>query len=225
MWTRLLLIAAILIGGGWVASPPVQAGCLVDSGTYTTGQTLREPLCDTNGNLKVTTSSGGGVSATATAAAPSYAEASNSALSLDLAGNLRTTLGTLLSGEDQSNNLLMVGPSNTRVTQIVGTGGVPSTASDTTWPAVGVATILPNGMKTFQGVITCTGSCVQIQKIYGSFNSAADTTKSDLVCTISLSGTTTDHASCKTNMSFSYWFIVTSGTSGTTPLAITNAYY
>ncbi len=215
MWTRILLIAAILVGGGWVASPPVQAGCLVDSGTYTTGQTLREPLCDTNGNLKVTTSSGGGVSATATAAAPSYSEASNSALSLDLSGNLRVTMGTLLSGEDQSNNLLMTSGGAVRITQLVGTGGVPSTASDATT----TATILPVGKKTFHSVVTCTGTCVQTQKIYGAFESSATVAKSTLVCILTNNASTTATDYCRTDLAYSYWFVVTSATSGTTPLA------
>jgi hypothetical protein len=44
----------------------------------------------------------------ATAAAPSLTEGTANSFSSDLAGNVRTTLGTLLSGEDQTNNVLKV---------------------------------------------------------------------------------------------------------------------
>ncbi len=216
MWTRILLIGAILIGGGWVASPPVQAGCLVDSGTYTTGTVLREPLCDTSGNLKTTLggSSSGGLG-TANAAAPTLVEAASATFSFDLSGNVRMTMGTLLSCEDQANNLCMVSGGAVRLTQLVGTGGVPSTATD----ATGTANLLPTGVKNFHGIVTCTGTCVQTQKIYASYESSATVAKSILVCTLTISGTTTATDYCKTDFPASYWFVVTSATSGTTPLA------
>lgn len=44
----------------------------------------------------------------ATAATPSLTEGSANSFSSDLAGNLRTSLGTLISGEDQTNNVLKV---------------------------------------------------------------------------------------------------------------------
>ena len=43
-----------------------------------------------------------------TAAAPSLTEGTANSFSIDLAGNVRTTLGTLFSGEDQTNNVLRV---------------------------------------------------------------------------------------------------------------------
>ncbi len=45
---------------------------------------------------------------TANASAPTFSEGSTNALSSDLSGNLRVTLGTLISGEDQANNVVKV---------------------------------------------------------------------------------------------------------------------
>lgn len=135
---------------------------------------------------------------------------------VDAAGNGTVTLGTLFSGEDQTNNLLMTSGGVVRQTQILGTGGVPSTATDaTTTPQ-----ILPTGRKTFTGRVTCTGTCVQTQKIYGTWRSTADNTLDDLICTIVLNKATADQASCPpTETNFSYWYVTTSLTSGTTPLS------
>lgn len=140
----------------------------------------------------------------------------------DLVGNQYGTLGTLLAGEDQLNNLSMASGGAVRRTQILGTGGFPSTATDaTTTPQ-----ILPTGRKTFTGRVTCTGTCVQTQKIYGTWRSTADATLDDLVCTIVLSKATADQASCiPTETNFSYWYVVTTLTGGTTPLAGVFAQY
>jgi hypothetical protein len=134
----------------------------------------------------------------------------------DLTGSRTATLTTLLAGEDQTNNLLMTSGGVVRQTQILGIGGVPSTATDsTTTPQ-----LVPTGNKTFLGRITCTGTCVQTQKIYGSWRSTANAAQDDLVCTITLNASTSDQASCANiTLNYSYWYVVTSGTSGTTPLA------
>jgi hypothetical protein len=126
------------------------------------------------------------------------------------------SLTTLISGEDQTNNLMRTSGGAVRQTQLVGTGGIPSTASNQTTAAV----VLPVGVKTFHGIVTCTGTCVQTQQIYGSFESSATVAKSTLVCTIIMSGTTTATDFCQpTATPFAYWFVVTTLTSGTTPLA------
>jgi hypothetical protein len=201
-------------------SPPsIHASCEVKSpqGTYANGAFIGGDFCDTNGNKYVTLGGVGtaGGLGTATAAAPTLAEGSGANFSFDLANNARFTLGTLLSGEDQTNNLMMVSGGATRITQLVGTGGVPSTASDATT----TATILPVGKKTFHSVVTCTGTCVQTQKIYGAFESSATVAKSTLVCTLTNNASTTATDWCATDLAYSYWFVVTSATSGTTPLA------
>jgi len=207
-------------------SPPIQAGCVVETtGTYAEGTNLRDNKCDTAGNLKTSLGGvGSGGFGTSTAAAPSLVEGAGASFSFDLAGNARFTMGTLLSGEDQTNNLMMVSGGATRITQLVGTGGVPSTATD----ATSTATILPVGRKTFQGLVTCTGTCVQIQKIYGAQESSATVAKSALVCTLNPGAsvaTTSATDWCSTDLNFSYWFVVTSSTSGTTPLSAVMAMY
>ncbi len=157
--------------------------------------------------------------ATATAAAPTLIEGALANLSVDLANNLRVTLGTLISGEDQTNNLLMTSGGVVRQTQILGTGGVPSTATDATT----TAQIVPTGTKTFFGTVTCTGTCVQTQKIYGDWNS--DAANGELLCTLTLNATTVAFASCIVTTDWSYYYVVTTATSGTTPLAGVFAMY
>ncbi len=210
-------------------SPPtVQAECRVLSTpeTYTEGKQVQN-VCDTHGTMHVTLTDSSGVpatvtttGATATAAAPTYSEAATVTLSVDLSGNTRVTLGTLLSGEDQTNNLIMTSGGAVRTTQILGTGGVPSTASDATT----AASILPTGSKTFVGTVTCTGTCVQTQKIYGDWNS--DAASGVLLCTITLSATTTAIDACPVvTANFAYYYVVTTLTSGTTPLAAVFVHY
>ena len=194
-------------------------GCRVDTTTrsFSNGHNVGTVFCDAAGAQKVTiTGATSAVSpATANAAAPTHVEAASVPLSVDLAGNQRVTLGTLFSGEDQTNNLLMISGGVVRQTQILGTGGVPSTATDaTTTPQ-----ILPTGKKTFTGRVTCTGTCVQTQKVYGTWRSTADATKDDLIGTITLNASTSDQASFATDINYSYWYVVTTLTSGTTPLA------
>ncbi len=214
-----LLLSGLLCGLVWLwLAPSVQAECRIVSGTptYTAGQ-LKDLTCTTNGYINITIA-GGTLTGlgTATAAAPTLVEGSAGSFSFDLAGNARVTQGTLMAGEDQTNNLLMTSGGVVRQTQLLGTGGGPSTATDaTTTP-----TTLPTGHKTFTGRITCTGTCVQTQKIYGTWRSTADNTLDDLVCTIVLNKSTADQASCiPTETNFSYWYVTTSLTSGTTPLA------
>jgi hypothetical protein len=215
MWTRILLIGSLLIGGGWVASPPAQAGCLVDTGTYTTGTVLREPLCDTNGNLKVTgsaTSSNG----VATAAAPSYVEGTANPGSMDLAGNQRVTLGTLLSGEDQTNNLMMTSGGAVRQTIVASAVGTDTTST---------AAIIPVGSKTIYGQVVCSsGACTQTQKIYGDIDS--DAANGVLLCTLTLSGTTRTQDACPViTANFSYYYVVTTATTGTAAAGAVYAMY
>jgi hypothetical protein len=63
----------------------------------------------TNNNAAPGTNNTGVLSALANAAVPSWSEGKQVLLSTDLSGNQRTTLGTLISGEDQGNNILRVG--------------------------------------------------------------------------------------------------------------------
>lgn len=217
MWTRLGLSALLILGGWAFASPPVHASCEVQTGTstYNNGQFIGGDLCDVNGNKKVTTTGSSGVAGgTANASAPSLVEATTYGFFLDLSGNMRVTI-PLLSGEDQAAQLLATSGGSVRITQILGTGGIPSTATD----ATSATSILPVGMKTFQGIVTCTGTCVQTQKIYGTWLNSAVVASSALVCTLTISASTTASDWCATDRNFSYWFVVTTLTSGTTPLS------
>lgn len=205
----LLIVFALL--STVVMTAEVQAECKVatTAPTYENGKIVQQ-TCNAAGNTGLSSLG------TATAAAPTLTEGAAAGFSFDLANNARFTLGTLISGEDQANSLLMTSGGVVRQTQILGTGGVPSTATDTTT----TPQIIPTGRKTFTGRVTCTGTCVQTQKIYGTWRSTADATKDDLVCTITLNASTSDQASCTpTETNFSYWYVVTTATSGTTPLA------
>jgi hypothetical protein len=107
-----------------------------------------------------------------------------------------------------------------RMTQLVGTGNVPSTASN----ATSTATALPIGAKTFLGTVTCTGTCVQTQQIYGDWNN--DAASGVLLCTLTLSATTTAIDACPVVQgNFLFYYVVTTATSGTTPLAAVFAMY
>jgi hypothetical protein len=191
------------------------AGCVVEGTVvYAEGASIRDDKCDTTGAKKVTTSGTSSISAVATAAAPTYLETAISYLSLTLQGALRVTLETLIAGEDLVNNLLMVSGGAARVTQILGTGGVPSTATDGT----SATSILPIGKKTFHGRITCTGTCIQTQKIYGNSRNTAGT-DGELLGTITLNDTTNAHVSIIIDSSWMYYSVVTTLTAGTTPLS------
>lgn len=212
----LLIVFALL--STVVMTAEVQAECKVatTAPTYDEGKIVQQG-CDTEGNTKVTLSGvGGGGLGTATAAAPTLTEGAAASFRFDLSNNAMVSLGTLISCEDQTNNLCMTSGGVVRQTQILGTGGVPSTATD----ATSTPQIIPTGRKTFTGRVTCTGTCVQTQAIYGTWRSTADATKDTLVCTIYLNASTSDQASCApTETNFSYWYVVTTATSGTTPLA------
>lgn len=214
MWTRYVRLAFLLPLLSTVvmtAEAMADGGYVETTGSYAEGDAIRGNRYTTAGELKV--SGGGG---TATAAAPTLTEGAAGASSFDLSGNLRVTQGTLTACEDQTNNLCMTSGGVVRFTQILGVGGIPSTATDTTT----TPQIVPTGTKTFTGRVTCTGTCVQTQKIYGTWRSTADATKDDLICTITLNATTSDQASCAgIFQNWLYYYVVTSATSGTTPLA------
>jgi hypothetical protein len=223
MWTRILLIGAILIGGGWVASPPVQAGCLVDSGTYTTGTVLREPLCDTSGNLKTTLggSSSGGLG-TANAAAPTLVEAASATFSFDLSGNVRMTMGTLLSGEDQTNNLIMTSGGAVRTTIV---------AAAVTGNATSTATTIPVGSKSVEGLLVCNAggstNCGITYEIRGSaVNNPSSTTGVSLCTAVIPTGSANQSVACPVmTANYSYFWVVTTGVAGTSPVLNVYAMY
>lgn len=211
MWTRLWLTALLIVGGWAFYSPPVHASCEVQTvpRTYANGFFIGGDLCDASGNKKVTSGTTPTGTGSATAAAPTLAEASQGYFSWDLAGNLRVTLGTLISGEDQTNNLLMTSGGAVRSTpmgtaMVVGGDGTPKAAVS-----------LKVGMKTIHGTVDGTGAITQTQKIYGGITSGVTATNGELLCTLTLSGTTHAHASCVTESPWLFYIVVTSATTGT----------
>lgn len=97
-----------------------------------------------------------------------------------------------------------------RVTVMPVTTGV---TTDTTSAVVDV----PNGRKSFSGYVTCTaGACTQTQAIYGTNLPTATVAQSYLLCTITLSGTSTDYDVCPViTAAFARVFVVTTSTTGT----------
>jgi len=204
-------------------SPPsVQAECrvLTTPETYTAGQVVRD-VCDIHGTrTTIGADSSGTVTGTvggqATAAAPTLVEGTYYGFSLDLAGNTRSTLGTLLSGEDQTNNLLMTSGGAVRQTVV---------ASVITTNTTSAAGIVPVGSKTFYGQVVCSsGACTQTQAIYGDIDS--DAANGILLCTLTLSGTTRTQDACPViTANFSYYYVVTTATTGTSATGAIYAMY
>jgi len=94
------------------------------------------------------------------------------------------------------------------VRQITVTMGASATANGTT-----AAFAVPTGMKTFYGQVVGTGSVLQTQTVYGDVDN--DAANGAVVCTLVNSGTTRDQSFCKTDVPFSYYYVVTTATSGT----------
>lgn len=194
-----MLLALLLILGGWMVfeSPTAWASCEVQSGsvTYENGDFIGGDLCDTTGAKKVTTT-GGAITTLGTneAAAPTRVEQSAGSFSFDLSGNARITPGTLLFGEDYTNEALKVEGANVRGS----VGNVASgllIAADCTLhctPAVVVA--LPIGSKTFTSTIVSATSgdtiVKQTHKIYGANISTFTDDDAVLLCTITFTATT-----------------------------------
>mgnify|MGYP001187784870 CR=1 FL=1 len=139
----------------------------------------------------------------------------------DTGGNLKVTQGTLTSGEDQTNNLIMTSGGVVR-----GTEGnlINSAVGD----ATSAAFTLPTGWKTITGRITGAGSVAQVITVYGGTSSGMAAATSDVVCTITLSGTSGaagTAASCPPFVgAFLYYKAVTSGSSGTPTTILTGSY-
>lgn len=129
----------------------------------------------------------------------------------------RMTLANLLSGEDQTNNLLMTSGGAVRSTTM---------ASAVTTDTTSAAVALPTGSKTIYGSVTGTGSITQTQKIYGGITSGVTSTTGILLCTLTLSGTTAVYDACPVmTANFLFYIVVTSSTSGTSASGTVTAMY
>lgn len=131
------------------------------------------------------------------------------------------TLSTLLSGEDQVNNLLQVSG-----------GAVRGTEGNLINAAVGDATssafTLPTGSKSITARITGAGSVAQTIKIYGGTSSSMAAATSELLCTLTLSGTSGAAGTALMCPVITapglYYIAVTSGSSGTPTTILTGSY-
>lgn len=151
-------------------------------------------------------------------ATPTFADLTAMGLLLcDTSGNLKITLGTLLSGEDQTNNLIQTSGGAVRSTTM---------ASAVTTDTTSAAVALPVGSKTIYGALTGTGAITQTQKIYGGITSGVTSTTGILLCTLTLSGTTAVYDACPVmTANFLYYIVVTSSTSGTSASGTVTAMY
>lgn len=119
---------------------------------------------------------------------------------IDASGNMMVSLGTLISGEDQTNNLLMTSGGAVRTT----------TFSSVTSATTSSVTTVPSGYKTFTAqIINATSETkAATLTIYG--NLISSTTGGIAVCTITLPSTATTlqlQDSCPpTTVNFPYYF-------------------
>ena len=113
-------------------------------------------------------------------------------------------LGVMLSVGSPS-----VNAQTTVVVRPISTGITTNTTS-------GVVNV-PNGRKTFSAFVTCSaGACTQTLAIYGTNLPTATVAQSALICTITLSGTSTDFDACPVvTAAFARYFVVTTSTTGT----------
>ena len=201
---RWLFSGVVLALVAWVWTPQAQANCEVSTTaqTFNNGSMMGAMNCDTAGNQRVIIGAPGGVSGTATASAPTLSEGSTGYFSWDLSGNLRTTLGTLLSGEDQTNNLMMTGAGVTRITTM-GPVAAPATTSS--------VTTVPSGPKTFMAYMGgASESKAASLTIYGNWQNS--TTGGVAVCTISIAAVTQTHIEdvCPTtSVAYTYYYYTT----------------
>lgn len=135
----------------------------------------------------------------------------------DVNGALKITPATLLSGEDQTNDLIKTSGGAVRSTPMAS-----AVTTDTTSSAVA----LPTGSKTIYGALTGTGAITQTQKIYGGLTSGVTSTTGILLCTLTLSGTTAVYDACPVmTANFLYYIVVTSSTTGTSASGTVTAMY
>lgn len=211
-------------GTTWTAISCVRLSTLIPtSTTSTTGQFV----CNVGGlshlRARISAYTSGDVTVVGTPSMSSSAGAGSgiSGLSFDANGNLNVNLATLLSCEDQTNNLCMTSGGVAR-------GSEGNIINSAVGDATSAAFTLPTGYKTIKARITGAGSVAQVITIYGGASSSMAAATSDVVCTITLSGTSGaagTAASCPPFIApFLYYIAVTSGSSGTPTTILTGMY-
>lgn len=124
------------------------------------------------------------------------------------------SLSTLISCEDQTNNLCMVSGGAVRQTTM---------ASAVTTNTTSTAVAVPTGMKTFYGQVVGIGSVTQTQAIYGDIDN--DAANGILLCTLTLSGTTRTQDVCVSEAPYTYYYVTTTATTGTSATGAVYAMY
>ena len=202
-------------GVTWVAM-----GCssLAGSAASSTVTATGVYICSTSGLSHFQAPLSGCSGCTVTVKAVTSTEGSIAAgLNFDASGNIEVTLSTLLSGEDQTNNLLMTSGGVVRSTTM---------ASAVTTNTTSTAVALPVGSKSIYGSVTGTGAITQTQAIYGGITSGVTSTTGILLCTLTLSGTTAVYDACPVmTANFLYYIVVTTATTGTGASGTVTAMY
>ncbi|HEY9527312.1 MAG TPA: hypothetical protein VIR02_09535 [Anaerolineales bacterium] len=119
-------------------------------------------------------------------------------------------LFTLWAGLASAGTLIMSGTNSGMTVSLT------RIANAITTNTTSAASVLPPVFKTFWGQVVCSsGACAQTQEIYGDIDD--DGTGGELLCTITLSGTTSARSTCggAATTNYVYYYVVTTGTSGT----------
>ncbi len=215
LWSGLLIGA--LLWAGCMALPATTQAQTCEARNdgnvpnYTNG-TPNPIICDTHGSQRVTIMGPSGSTSGVSLVTPngdSVMDETNDAVSV--------TLDTLISGEDQTNNLLMTSGGAVRSTTM---------ASAVTTNTTSSAVALPVGSKSIYGSVTGTGAITQTQAIYGGITSGVTSTTGILLCTLTLSGTTAVYDACPVmTANFLYYIVVTTATTGTSASGTVTAMY
>jgi hypothetical protein len=153
-------------------------------------------------------------------ATPTFADLTSiNALICDTSGNLMTSSGTLAGGEHVG---ATEGEGYMRTT-----GGIvrqTTLTSAVTTDTTSAAVELPTGAKSIYGQVVGTGAVTQTQAIYGDVDN--DAANGILLCTITLSGTTRTQDACPViTAAYSYFYVTTTNTTGTSATGAVYAMY
>lgn len=125
--------------------------------------------------------------------------------------------------------LMLVGEALAGTTQQAGTNAGKTISR--TRLATGVSTnttssisVLPPGVKTYRGKLLCTtGTCAQVLTLYGDDDD--DAANGTVLCTMTLSASLVDSAVCVGQADYPYYYVTSTGTTGTGPLGVLDATY
>lgn len=124
----------------------------------------------------------------------------------------------MLAGEVFSGTVLNYG------THSGETVGRTRLASGVTTNTTSSISVLPPGVKTYRGKLLCTtGTCAQVLTLYGDDDD--DAANGTVLCTMTLSASLVDSAVCVGQADYPYYYVTSTGTTGTGPLGVLDATY